>query len=444
MGLGKFGGGADTAAFAAKAGARVTVTDKAPPFRLYSSLEQLCGINDIEYQIGFHTPSTFETADIVVKNPAVPNNHSLLDLARKKGAEVTTRINLFMELAPPETKIIGITGSNGKSTTASLTAHLLSAAAESGRAGFRKAWLSGNIGNRPLLRSLNQIRPDDVVVLELSSFQTEMLPLSGKAPDISILTNLTPNHLDRHGTFESYCSAKEQMFILQNSSRNKTVISIFNSEDPVSRSWLEKYRKQTDRISIGFSPDLVSGELSRSFRLPGRANRSNLAAAAAAARALGVREKDMTRCLPGFCPLPHRLEPVANINGVDWYNDSISTTPESTIAALEAFDSPGIIIAGGYDKGIDLTAMARKAAAEARAVIVMGATANTIASLVLREKPSATLISAASLSEAVDAACRLAEPGDAVILSPGCASYDMFESFRQRGNEFKRLVLEKS
>jgi len=448
MGLGRFGGGVDVAQFAAGAGAGVTVTDLAPADQLSDSISKLADIGNIEFHLGSHEPADFEQADIVVANPAVPGDNEFLELARRADRLVTSQINIFFELCPA--LIIGITGANGKSTTAALTAHLLNNTISDIRyAKCEKVWLSGNIGNRPLLTMLEEIGPGDLVVLELSSFQLEQLAEIRKAPKIAVLTNLTPNHLDRHGTFANYCAAKENIFKFQELNEDSPAVSIFNAEDKIGAEWYEKYRKDAGRTCVRFSADDVSEEIWSIFPLPGRANRSNLASAIAIARYFGVDDARIKMCLPTFKGLPHRLEFVEEIDGVRWYNDSIATTQQSAIAALEAFDEPVIIIAGGYDKKLPFDELGELIAQKAKAAILMGQTAPKIAAAIERKlatevtentekKTEVEIVS--SLVKAVVLTRDLAVAGDVVLLSPACASYDMFDNFQQRGHEFRRLV----
>jgi UDP-N-acetylmuramoylalanine--D-glutamate ligase len=540
MGLGRFGGGVDVAKFAVAGGAKVIVTDSASPEKLSDSIEQLAEFPAIEFHLGSHDPADFENADVVVANPAVAPDNKFLEIARRCGKCVTSQMNIFFELCPAT--IIGITGANGKSTTTALTAHLLrSAFAETlNRASSieyqasnikhrassiehqassiehqassiehrassiehrassiehrvsstENVWLSGNIGDRPLLATIDQITPADLVVLELSSFQLEQLAQIERAPKIALLTNLTPNHLDRHGTFENYCAAKQNIFKFQNLDKNSPAVSIFNADDEIGAEWFEKYKSDPGRLCIKFSADDVPPHIRRAFPLPGRANLSNLAAALAVAGYFRVPDNLIAACLPEFKPLPHRLELVAEINGVRWYNDSIATTPPSAIAALDAFDCPRIIIAGGYDKNLPFDELGEKIAATAKAAILIGRTAQKIADAIrsaqaapavrnpqvslraldlipgkcpkengpsmslrgakrrsnLKERDTRYEIRdtkvefAASLAEAVDLADCLAERGDVVLLSPACASYDMFDNFQHRGRQFADLV----
>ncbi len=449
MGLGRFGGGVDVAEFAARAGAKVIVTDTAQAEQLSGSIEKLKDFPDIEFHLGSHDPADFKQADIIIANPAVPGDNEFLELARRNNIFVTSQINIFFELCPAQ--IIGITGANGKSTTAALTDHLLRSASDERRAtSDEHVWLSGNIGNQPLLTILDKIKANDLVVLELSSFQLEQLAEIQKAPKVALLTNLTPNHLDRHGTFANYCAAKENIFKFQvrrvgfsppNKTENRPAVSIFNAEDKIAAEWFEKYSKDAGRICFRFSTDDVSKEIRDSFTLPGRANLSNLAAAIAIAKYFGIDDDSIRNSLPEFKSLPHRLELVEEINGVRWYNDSIATTPQSAIAALEAFDQPKIIIAGGYDKDLPFDELGQKIATNAKATILLGQTANKIASAIQLFPEAGTRIQIVdSLAEAVQSAARLAVSGDVILLSPACASYDMFNNFQHRGHEFIRLV----
>jgi UDP-N-acetylmuramoylalanine--D-glutamate ligase len=433
MGLGRFGGGVDCAQFASKAGAEVIVTDSAPAEKLSDSIDKLKEFPDIEFHLCSHHPEDFKQSDIIIANPAVPEDNEFLEIACNNNKFITSQINIFFELCPAQ--IIGITGANGKSTTTALTAHILK------NTSSKKVWLGGNIGNQPLLTILDKINSNDLVVLELSSFQLEQLSQILKSSNVALLTNLTPNHLDRHGTFENYCAAKENIFKYQKLIDSCPAVSIFNAEDKIAAQWFEKYSRDSGRICIKYSSDDVSKEIRNSFKLPGKANLSNLAAAIAISRHFGIDDEYIKKSLPEFKSLPHRLEFIAETNGVSWYNDSIATTPQSTIVALEAFEQPKIIIAGGYDKDLPFDELGKKIAASAKAAVLLGQTANNIASAIkLSQQANVKIQTVNSLSEAVESAANLAESGDVVLLSPACASYDMFENFQQRGNEFTKLV----
>ncbi len=425
MGLGNFGGGADCAAFAAKSGAEVIVTDIGNAEELAGSIEKLSG-HDITYHLGSHVREDFsEWADVVIVNPAVPGNNEFVQLARDAGKIVTSQIEIFFNLFAGQ--IVGITGANGKSTTTAITAHLLAAS-------DRKVFLGGNIGNRPLLTLLDQMGDDDIAVLEISSFQAEQLEHCQRGCDVSVIINLTANHLDRHGTFQEYCRAKEILF-----ARQKTpCVSIFCAEDEVCRSWYEKYKGQTGRQCILYSSDDVDASLAEKFSLCGQMNLSNLAAGLAVARHYAVDNDRIAEAVETFQGLANRLELVAEFANVKWYDDSIATTPASAIAALAAFDEGKVIIAGGYDKGLPFDALGQAIASRAKGAVLIGKTADQIAAAIDRAGEGVEVARAESMSQAVEKAFLICSPGDVVLLSPACASYDMFVNYKQRGQAFRQ------
>lgn len=434
MGLGQFGGGLDAAMFAAERGANVIITDLADIEKLRDSMEKLQKYPNIEYHLGGHLEKDFEQTDILIVNPAVPNENKYVQAALQKNVYVTSQISIFFDLCPA--KIIGITGSNGKSTTASLTAHLLRA--EKNR-NYGNVSLSGNIGNAPLLMLLAQIKPDDLAVLELSSFQIEQLALHKQAPQIALVTNLLPNHLDRYGTFEKYCQAKEYLFRLQKLDEALPAFSIFNTENDITLGWYEKYKNDNGRKCLMFSADDINDSIISSFSLPGRINLSNLAAARSIARCFDISDDSIEKSIGSFKALANRLEFAAEINGVKWYNDSKATTPESTMAAIEAFDKPVILIAGGYDKHLPFDELGILIARKVKKTFLIGQTASKIEKAVENTGNNNTYI-CNSLEQAVESAAKIASKGDVVVLSPACASYDMFENYEHRGRVFCRLV----
>jgi UDP-N-acetylmuramoylalanine--D-glutamate ligase len=439
MGLGRFGGGLDAAMFAARTARRVIVTDLAMEEKLVDSVHVLHALPNVELHLGSHDPADFERADVVIVNPAVPLDNPFVEIARRKGRLVTSQMGIFFQSCPA--RIVGVTGANGKSTTASLMAHLLDHAGES--RSFGKVWLSGNIGERPLLTIQDQIAPDDIVVLEISSFQIEQLAAQHAGPHVALLTNLTANHLDRYGTFEAYCDAKEGLFKYQALDETAPAISLFNAEDSIASRWFDKYSGQPGRLCAKFSADDVSPAIRLAYRLPGRVYLSNLAAAMAVAKCFGVDEDSIEQSLPSFKALPHRLEWIAQVKGIDWYDDSKATTPPSSIVALEAFDCPEIIIAGGYDKHLPFDELGRKIAQKAKAAILIGQTAGKIAEAIHSAATGDHPIRiefAQSLEQAIQLAQGLATSDDVVLLSPACASYDMFENYQQRGNLFAQWV----
>ncbi|NLW84998.1 MAG: UDP-N-acetylmuramoyl-L-alanine--D-glutamate ligase [Phycisphaerae bacterium] len=438
MGLGSFGGGEDSAMFAAKAGARVLATDLSGPNKLAAALKSLDGL-PIEFRLGEHREEDFTSADIVIVNPAVPPDNRYVRLAEKHKALVTSQVELFFQMCPAS--IAAITGANGKSTTTALSAHLLTAGVGQSGIGWKQVYLSGNIGHHPLLGLLDELAADDLVVLEISSFQLEQLARIKKGPDAAVITNLTPNHLDRHGTFEAYCRAKETIFKYQPLDVQRPCLSVFNAEDPITRAWFTKFHTQSGRTSLAFCPDDVPDALAAVFKCPGRANRANLAAALAVASHFGVAPDRIAAAVATFCPLDNRLQLIAEKHGVRWYDDSKATTPVSTLAALEGIDEPKILIAGGYDKGIDFSELGKCIARRAKAVVLIGQTAGKIEQAVRAAGSSAVIIKhAATMPEAVVVCNALAAPGDVVLMSPACASYDMFTNYIQRANAFITAV----
>lgn len=442
MGLGRFGGGVDATRFAVKAGALVTVTDMSTEDKLAEAVNELRSQPNVELKLGCHEADDFLSADVIIVNPAVRPDHEMLQMAGEHGKRITSQIALFFLFCPA--RIVGITGANGKSTTTALTAHLLEHGKKSSsQATYAHVWLGGNIGHRPLLATLDQVAPEDVVVLELSSFQLEQLAQIGRAPSAALLTNLTPNHLDRHGTFEAYCAAKEAIFQFQKLDEEVPAVSIFNAADPIAMQCFRKYQGQAGRRCLTYSGDDVPESVRDRFGLPGLANLSNLAGAMTIARQFGLDDEAIADALPSFKSLPHRLEPVAEIDGVTWCNDSIATTPESVMVALDALEAPKIIIAGGYDKGVSFEELGRKIANRVKTAILIGQTAAKIAEAIAAGSEGnlkTEIVQAQSLAGAVQAARRRAVPGDVVLLSPACASYDMFQNFQQRGRQFAKLA----
>ncbi|MBM4044393.1 MAG: UDP-N-acetylmuramoyl-L-alanine--D-glutamate ligase [Planctomycetes bacterium] len=481
MGLGLFGGGVGAARFLAKAGARVTVTDLKPADELAESVAQLSGL-PIEFHLGGHREADFSDTDLVVVSPAVPADSPFLDLARQRGVPLESEMNLFFRYC--RAPILGITGSSGKSTTTALTHAMLAQWLGS------KAWLGGNIG-RSLLEDLDAIAPDHLVVLELSSFQLQDLDRLARSPHISVVTNLAPNHLDRHKDLAEYIAAKKTILrhqregdfaVVTNLAPNhldrhkdlaeyiaakKTILrhqregdfAVLNADDREVATWGRGLKSKTVFFSVR-SPlkqgaCVQNGQIviadaegthticsASELRLPGPHNLANALAATAAAWLAGARQDDIAHALRTFPGLEHRLEFVAEVAGVRYFNDSKATTPEASCIALRAFDAPIVLIAGGYDKGAPFDAFAAECAQRAKHVVLIGKTAQKIAALIeaKRQGISPSLTLAPSFPSAVAAAKSAAAPGDIVLLSPACASYDMFRNYEDRGNQFKSLV----
>jgi len=443
MGLGLLGGGVGVARFLAHQGADVTATDLKDEAALAESLARLDDL-PVTFHLGGHIDPDFTDTEMVVVNPAVPESSPFLAKAREAGVPLETEINLFFKLCPAT--IVGVTGSNGKSTVASLVAHLL-------EAGERRVWLGGNIG-RSLLEDLDEIRADDLVVLELSSFQLERLEPTGLSPAVSIVLNVVPNHLDRHETLERYARAKQPILLNQRASdvallnADCAIVStwgslgegrrlFFSTEKRLAQgAWLESGRglwRDGDTTRVLFEQSDVP--------LRGRHNVSNALAAAGAAVLCGLSPEVIGPRLTTFRGLEHRLEFVRSHDGVSYYNDSKATTPEAAIAALRSFAEPVVVIAGGYDKHLPFDGFAGEVARRARAAVLLGETAQRLGEAIASRGSVAVRV-VRDLPAAVAAARAIARPGDVVLLSPACASYDMFANFEERGALFKRLVME--
>lgn len=392
MGLGAFGGGEGLVRYLAGEGAIVTVTDR-------GAGTALPGV-PATFHFGGHRPEHF--GDLVFVNPAVPDDSPFL-----AGRDLDTEINLFIKRCPAR-RIVGVTGSAGKTTTTHLIGACLRDAGE-------RVWVGGNTGGS-LLLSLSEVREDDIVVLELSSFQLERIRPLEWSPRVAVVTNLAPNHLDRHGSMEAYRRAKETIADFQ----REGDVAVVNEPGFATRG-----------RRVGFDPVEIPGRL-----LLGRHNLSNMAAASAAVEAL-LGPRDLRGTLASFPPVEHRLEWIARRRAVDYYNDSKATTPEATIASLDALDGPVVLIAGGSDKGVGFDALGDAIARRARAVVLTGPTAPAIEAAV---GARTRVVRAADMGEAVRAAAASAEPGDRILLSPACASYDRYRNFVERGRAFKEAV----
>ena len=488
MGMGRFGGGLGAVKFLLDRGAKVTVTDLRPESQLADTLKEFDASRLVRLQCGGHVDADFTEAQLVVVNPAVKPGCPWLAKLRERGVPLTSEMSLFWQ--HNRGHVVGVTGSNGKSTTTALIAHLLKTA------GFA-VHLGGNLGVS-LLPIVDQIEPTDWVVLELSSFQLADLDRIQASPEIAVVTNFAPNHLDWHPDLDDYRRAKQTIVRWQ--TVNST--AVLNADDLDVREWptagqrvffgrsmsdvpvgcqqavLEgdwlrmegkNYRVhgregeapaeplleegiRLDSGSAGASPsrtaphptlEIPVGDL---LPLPGEHNRMNAAAAICAALAAGVDPATIPAGLQTFRGLPHRLEFVGEVAGRRFFNDSLATTPESAICALRAFPGRLLLLAGGYDKKVDLTAFALEAATRCTAVAWMGQTAPQLESIAAkvsgpsRDTNSPPRRITHTLQEAFDWIWSQSQPGDTILLSPACASFDWFLNFADRGDQFRRLV----
>jgi UDP-N-acetylmuramoylalanine--D-glutamate ligase len=452
MGLGLFGGGEGAARFLVQRGARVTVSDVKTAQQLAPAIQRLSDL-PIEYQLGSHDPDAVLKSELVIVNQAVPKTAPVLHECSRAGVPLSSAMNIFLTLCPAP--VAAVTGSAGKSTTTAMLAAMLQAAGLHVR-------LGGNIGVS-LLPVVQDIKAEEIVVLELSNFQLEDAAFLPWSPHVAVVTNIKPNHLDRHESFDDYVAAKKTIVDHQ----TKADAAVLNASDPILLEWV----KQGIRSEVFFfdaapqNGQLVRGMNLRNGRLiwndstgrhvicsrdhvslPGEHNVANAMAAAAAARWRGAGAEHIRAALSAFKTLEHRLEKCGQFSGITFYNDSDATMPESTIAALGSFPAPITLIAGGYNKKLELTPLAGAIAEKAEVLITFGASGPSIAQLTREAGLIAgkTLIirEVSSLPEAVESAAELSMPGSTVLFSPACASFDMFENFAERGRIFKKLVAE--
>lgn len=447
MGLGRFGGGEGAARFLAWRGARVTVSDLKSESDLEEPVERLSDCPNLAFKLGEHLERDFVDADLVVASPAVPRSNRLLEAARQADVPLTSEMNLFW--LHNRGRVTGITGTNGKSTTTALIGEMLAADG-------RRPHVGGNIG-RSLLPDVDEIESDDDVVLELSSFQLEDLNRIGVSPGVAVVTNFAANHLDRHTSLDEYREAKQTILRWQQPGD----VAILNADDSDVAGWTTRGRRLlfggqfsselsafVDGACIvceldGDRIDVASVNL---HQLPGRHNRMNAAAAILAARALGVGRSAIVEGLRRFRSLPHRLNFIEEVAGRRFYDDSKATTPEAAMAAISAFDAdqPILLLAGGSDKGVDLSPFAAAIARRVKAAALMGETASTLEHSI-RESSRGN---EPELSRPADFAAAFAwvversAPGDVILLSPGCASFGWFGSYEERGLAFESLVEE--
>jgi UDP-N-acetylmuramoylalanine--D-glutamate ligase len=446
MGLGRFGGGLGAVRFLTARGARVTVTDLLRAEDLSEPLSQLAGCPLEALHLGGHLDADFEDADLIVVNPAVPPTSPYLARARDACIPLTSEMSLFWQFNRSRT--IGVTGSNGKSTTTAMTHAILQAAGIASR-------LGGNIGTS-LLPEVDLIGPDEWSVVELSSFQLDDLDRLPASPNVAVVTNFSPNHLDWHGSLSEYRRAKQSILRWQ----TPDDVAVLNQDDADVRDWSTfgrrlafgsrdtghdgVFEQGTDHV-LRMDGSQQRFGLREWVSLPGRHNLANAMGAACAAVAAGADLEAVRRGLEAYRSLPHRLEFVAEVRGRRFYNDSLATTPESAVVGLEAFSEPVILLAGGYDKQIDLSPLAQGIARRAKAAALMGQTADLLACLLEEHSTKdgePPIRECQSFEDAFEWAVDQADPGDVVLLSPGCASYDWFRNYAERGRRFVELVEE--
>jgi UDP-N-acetylmuramoylalanine--D-glutamate ligase len=440
VGLGRSGVAA--AFFLQERGAKVTVSDAKSDIQLQSEISALLD-RGVSIETGRHGERTFRDQDLIVVSPGVPSDQPQLQHARTLGIPVIGEVELAFRFL--QGKVLAITGSNGKTTTTSLVGEIL---AEAGKKSGKKTLVGGNIGT-PVITLAGRSSPDSLVVLEISSFQLETIEQF--RPWIAAILNITPDHLDRHHTFQAYADAKARIFENQQAGD----FAVLNADDPacvalkskVKASLLWFSRKQAvENGAYLKGEDIVFRQngkeqviLTRSdIHLKGAHNLENVLAAVAMGIVAGCAPEQIRKAVSEFRAVEHRLELVTTINGVAFYNDSKATNVDATVKALESFPGNIHIILGGKDKGSDYTELTPLLRERARRAYLIGAAAEKIATQIQGATP---LERSGTLERAVRQAFEAAKPGDVVLLAPACASFDQFENYEQRGRIFKELVM---
>lgn len=428
-------------------GAVVTINDRQSKAALSVAVESLSSTS-VQWVTGEHPLSLLDECDVISVSGGVPLDMPILQEAVRRGIPITNDTQVFLEkvLAP----VIGITGSAGKTTTTTIVGRMAAAQVEFPQ----RCWVGGNIGN-PLIDSVKEIHPLDSVVMEISSFQLEQLTIS---PKIAVVLNITPNHLDRHGTMEAYTSAKARILKYQ----TMDDIAILNRDD--AGSWNLASQVRGRLISFGLKPitniegtfihndhityqvggrveELIPLEL---IELRGEHNRMNVLAACAIAKAAGFSKRAIHKGIEGFGGVAHRMEFVREIHGVRWYNDSIATAPERSMAAIKSFTEPIVLLAGGRDKKLPWNEFTSLVHHQVKHVVLFGEAAGIIQNSLEENRTDHSGIESVSrfdrMEEAMKQAAELAQTGDVVLLSPGCTSYDAYKDFEERGEVFRKWV----
>jgi UDP-N-acetylmuramoylalanine--D-glutamate ligase len=427
--------GVAVARFLADRGAQVTVTDMRDAAVLAPYLEKLAGL-PIDYELGRHDEQSFRTAELIVVSPGVPLDIEPLSLARAQGRPVISEIELASRFI--DAPLVAITGTNGKTTTTTLTGEIFRAC------GFT-TFVGGNIGN-PLIDLVTSGEEVERVVAELSSFQLE--GIGSFHPRVAVLLNITEDHLDRYATFQEYIAAKARIFANQTADD----FAVLNMDDPIVAGMAPKLRARL--VHFSQERELPEGVFHRDgvitlrwggreerfptagYQLKGVHNIENIMAALAATMMLGCAAAPSQAAVAAFRGLPHRMELVRTVNGVPWYEDSKATNVGSVEKALASFCNI-TLIAGGKDKGGSYLPLAELVQTRVRHMVLIGEAKERIA----RELGHLTHTTlAGSLEEAVRIAAELTEPGGVVLFSPACSSYDMFRDYEERAERFKSLV----
>ena len=455
-------------------GANLIVNDQRTFEQLGDACEKLADLQ-VKWVVGSHPLSILEGVDLVCISGGVPLDNPLVLEAKGRNIPISNDSQIFLEECP--CKVVGITGSAGKTTTTTIVGLIALAAVEKMRGDSKvkgsshprfipydsksKVWVGGNIGS-PLISKVDQMHENDLAIMELSSFQLEVMRSS---PEVAAILNITPNHLDRHETMDNYVAAKARIIGFQSSQD----IAVLNFDDPIVRRLAEDINGELvvfsnqkinqDSTCVYFDPGSQSVLIDypdqwglnsekiihrQAIPLRGEHNLMNVIGACAIAAACGFPPSAMEIGVRNFQGIPHRLEFVRSWHGADWYNDSIATAPERTIAALNSFNEPIILLAGGRDKKLPWDEFAALVCRRVKHLILFGEAAEVIsAALTQYEQESKIKVTyCLGLQEAVKTAATIVEPGDVVLLSPGGTSFDEFTDFEQRGEEFKKWIME--
>jgi UDP-N-acetylmuramoylalanine--D-glutamate ligase len=428
--------GVATALFCAARGAKVTATESRNEKDIGEAVAQLRAAK-VTLELGGHQEPTFVQQDLIVPSPGVPADFPLLQVARAKGVKVWSEIELAYRFL--QGRLIGITGSNGKTTTTSLVEHIL-------RTAEFQTILAGNIGT-PLISCVNGTTSTTVTVVELSSFQLELI--EEFRPNISVFLNLTADHLDRHGSMDAYAAAKARIF----ENQTERDVAVVNADDAATLPYAPKrtpvyWFSRKNSVEQGaevrgdqivFRSEGKDEQVMRRNEIPlvGEHNLENVLAAVAATRLTGADPAAIAQGVKSFAGVEHRLEYVAEIGGVRYYNDSKATNVDATLKALDAFPGRVLIILGGKDKDSDYRVLQQPLQQKAIVALLIGAATEKIEKQIAG---SVAVKRAETLARAVELASSAAKPGDVVLLAPACASFDQFENYEHRGRIFKALV----
>ena len=449
FGLGLHGGGVGIVRFLASCGAKVIVTDIKTKEQLSASIEKLKDLKNIEYILGQHRTEDFTKVDMIIKSPPIPWNNKHIKLALEHKIPVEMDSSLFFKMC--ENPIIGVTGTKGKTTTASMIYEILKAA--------EKNPVRVGIGQASVLDKLDLLKKNSAVVAELSSWRLSALGRAQISPKIAVFVNFIPDHLNYYSSVDSYLKDKKNIFLYQ----NPNDWLVINEDDEVLKKVSGEAKSQVLKFSArpvrkGMSVFFDNGAIylnngidskkvmdAKEIKIRGRHNVYNIMAAIGAAFAFGVDIENIRKALVEFRGIAHRLEFVREKNGVVYYNDTAATIPESVISAIESFTEPVILIAGGNDKNLDFSGLGKTIAEKIKGIVLLKGNATDKLIDQIRRNLSANdkdreFKVVDSMEKAVEEAARVAEPGNIVLLSPGAASFGLFLNEFDRGDKFKEVV----